>query len=126
MRRRLAFFTAWAASVSAAALVIVQTTGYWIAPPPAPLDHLTWAAPLLWFVGLGSMLSLLLGSRIGSSAVLGMFWLGEVLLRTYLLDNGTLRMLNLFLTTSSLRGGDAPNAPYGVANRLTLEQLAGR
>ncbi|HEY2570071.1 MAG TPA: hypothetical protein VGI27_01295 [Solirubrobacteraceae bacterium] len=123
MRRRMALFTVWSALVSTAALIGVQATGYWIAPQSAPLSQLTWAAPLLWFVGLGSVLTLLLRSRVGSSAVLGMLWLGELLFRSYLLHNDVLQKLYLFLTASSLAGGDAPNASYWLANRLTLIAL---
>jgi hypothetical protein len=120
MFRRLAIFLIWSALVCAAVQIALQITGYWIAPQPSPLNQLTWFGPLLWFGGLGSLLTLLLGSRIGSAAVLGMVWLGELFFRSFFISNPILQKLYLFLTISSLTGGDAPNAAYWTVNRLTL------
>lgn len=124
MELRLVLFLAWAALVGALTTVLVAATSYWIAPQPAPLNQLIWGAPLLWFGGAGAMLSLLLRSRVASSAILGMLWLGELFFRAFFLRDAVRQKLYLFLTLSTLKGGDAPDAPYWMANRLTLIALA--
>jgi len=117
---RLLIFAAWVALACILMSLIVHAAGYWIAPQPTPLNQLIWAAPALWFLGAGSLLSLLLRSRIASGAILGMLWLGELVFRSWFLQNATLQKTYLFLTLETLPGGSAPNASYWVANRLTL------
>jgi len=120
MRGRLMLFTLWAALVAGGVTAVVDGAGYWIAPQSAPLDHLTWLAPLLWFVATGALLALLLGSWVASTAVLGMLWVGLPFLRWYFLQDAVLQKLYLFLTLSTIPGAEAPDAPYWVANRLLL------
>lgn len=121
---RLLIFAVWVALACALVSVIVRATGYWIAPQPSPLNQLIWAAPALWFLGAGAMLSLLLRSRIASGAILGMLWLGELIFRVWFLQNATLQKTYLFLTLETIPSGSAPDASYWVANRLTLLALA--
>jgi hypothetical protein len=121
---RLLLFAVWVALACVVVSVLVRATGYWIAPQPAPLNQLSWAAPALWFIGAGAMLSLLLRSRIASGAILGMLWLGELVFRTWFLQNTMLQKAYLFLTLETLPSGSAPDAPYWVANRLTLLALS--
>jgi hypothetical protein len=124
MGLRLALFTLWTVCVAALASTLIHASGYWIAPQPAPLNQLAWAAPLLWFTFGGAMLSLLFRSRVASSAILGMLWLGELLFRVFFLQDATLQKAYLFLTLETVRGGFAPDASYWVANRLTLLTMA--
>ena len=121
---RFALFVVWSALVGLLITWAVHQTGYWLAPQPAPQDQLAWGAPLAWFVAGGAMLSLLLRNRVASSSVLGMLWLGEIFLRSYLLQHSLSQKLYLFLTLSTLPHGDVPNAPYWLANRLTLLGMA--
>jgi hypothetical protein len=124
MRGRLALFLLWAALVCAGVTAVVDGVGYWIAPPPAPLYHLTWLAPLLWFVATGAMLALLLGSWVASTAILGMLWVGLLFFRWYFLQDVMLQKLYPFLTLSTLPDAEAPNAPYWLANRVLLIGMA--
>lgn len=121
---RLGLLTLWCALAAALTSVVISAAGYWIAPQTAPRQPLIWAAPMLWFVAGGAMLSLLLRSRVASSAVLGMVWLGEFFLRPYILQNTTLQKGYLFLTMETLAGDRAPASAYWLANRLTLLAMA--
>lgn len=124
MLRRLAILTLWMALICGAGMFVAQTRGYWIAPQLAPINQLTWLAPLLWFVLGGAVLSLLLRSRVASSAVLGMLWIAELLFRWYFLQDTLLRRVYVFLTLATLKQGPAPNASYWLSNRLTLLAMA--
>lgn len=124
MWRRLALFTLWATGVGAGACLLVQALDYWIAPQPAPLNHLTWLAPLLWYIAAGALLALLLGSWVASTSILGMLWLGELLFRPFFLRDEALRDTYLFLTVATLRDGGAPDAAYWLTNRLALLGMA--
>jgi hypothetical protein len=117
---RLALFVAWVALAAAGASALILAAGYWLAPQTAPRSQLIWAAPTLWFVGAGAVLSLLLRSRAAAGAVLGMIWLGELFFRYFFLQNAVLQKLYLFLTLETLPNGVAPDASYWLANRLTL------
>ena len=121
---RLGLLTLWCALAAGLISAAISAAGYWIAPQTEPRRPLIWAAPMLWFVAGGAMLSLLLRSRVASSAVLGMIWLGELFLRTYFLQNPTLQKVYLFLTLETLPGARAPASAYWLANRLTLLAMA--
>lgn len=117
---RLALLTLWCAGCALLTSAAAAAAGYWIAPQDGPRRVLIWAAPMLWLVAGGAMLSLVLRSRVASSAILGMIWLGEFFLRTYFLQNGALQKAYLFLTIETLPGDSAPASTYWLANRLTL------
>jgi hypothetical protein len=125
MVRRLAILTVWGALICGAGTAAAQASGYWIAPQRTLDSHLTWLAPLLWFVMGGAMLSLLLRSRVASSAILGMLWIAELIFRWYFLQDTVLRRFYAFLTLATLEHGPAPNASYWLSNRLTLLAMAG-
>lgn len=114
MLLRLALFGLWTLLVTAAVCMAASRTGYWLVTREAPQDQLTWLAPLVWCIGLGAALALALRSTVASSAILGMLWLGELLLRDYFLGNAVLQKMFLFLTIVE------PRAAYWLANRLTL------
>jgi hypothetical protein len=121
---RLALLTLWCALSAALTSAAISATGYWIAPQASLRQPLIWAAPMLWFIACGAMLSLVLRSRIASSAVLGMVWLGELSLRIYFLQNIALQKVYLFLTLDTLAGDRAPASAYWLTNRLTLLGMA--
>jgi len=114
MLLRLALFGMWALLVAALVCMVASRTGYWLVTREAPQDQLTWLAPIVWCIGLGAALALALRSTVASSAILGMLWLGELLLRDYFLGNAALQKVFLFLTIVE------PQAAYWLANRLTL------
>jgi hypothetical protein len=118
MLLRLAIFTLWTIAVCAAISRLGAAAGFWLVPRAAPLDQLAWLAPLLWFTMGGTMLALLLRSGTGASAILGMLWLGELLLRPFFLQNAVLQKTFLFLTMIE------PRASFWLANRLTLVGMA--
>jgi hypothetical protein len=114
MLLRLSLFGLWTLLVAAAVSIAASRTGYWLVTRQAPQDQLTWLAPVVWCIGLGAVLALALRSTVASSAILGMLWLGELLLRDYFLGNAALQKVFLFLTIVE------PQAAYWLANRLTL------
>jgi hypothetical protein len=114
MLLRLSLFGLWTLLVAAAVSIAASRTGYWLVTRQAPQDQLTWLAPVVWCIGLGAALALALRSTVASSAILGMLWLGELLLRDYFLGNVVLQKVFLFLTIVE------PQAAYWLANRLTL------
>ncbi len=61
--------------------------------------QLTWLAPLLWCIGGGLCLALLLHSRTASSALLGGIWILETLERGFFYVTTWLRPVFLFPTT---------------------------
>lgn len=111
---RLALFGLWTLLVTAAVCMAASRTCYWLVTRQVPQDQLTWLAPVVWCIGLGAALALALRSTVASSAILGMLWLGELLLRDYFLGNAVLQKMFLFLTIVE------PQAAYWLANRLTL------
>lgn len=121
---RLALLTLWCAGFAALTSASIAAAGYWIAPQAGPRRALIWAAPMLWLIAVGAMLSLLLRSRVASGAVVGMIWLGEFFLRAYLLPNAALQKVYLFLTLETLPGDRAPASAYWLANRVILLALA--
>src|SRR5262249_31476768 len=73
---RLLLLTLYCTAVAGITAAAIHAAGYWIAPQGAERQPLIWAAPMLWFIGCGAMLALLLRSRVASSAILGMIWVG--------------------------------------------------
>jgi hypothetical protein len=121
---RLALLTLWTWLTCLIVALVVGVAGYWIAPQPAPQSAFIWFAPCLWFICGGALLTLLLRSRIASSALLGMLWIGELLFRPVFLQNTALQKIYLFLTLETIKSGSAPNAAYWLTNRLTLLAMA--
>jgi len=117
---RLLLLTLWCALAAAVTSAAISSAGYWIAPQAEPRRQLIWAAPMLWFIATGALLSLLLRSRVASSAVLGMVWLGELFLRAYFLQKAALQKVYLFLTLETVPGASAPASAYWLTNRLAL------
>lgn len=117
---RLALLTGWCALAATITSAAIHSAGYWIAPQASLLQPLIWAAPMLWLILGGAMLSLLLRSRIASASILGMLWLGELFLRVHFLQNAALQKVYLFLTLETLPGDGASAAAYWLTNRLTL------
>ena len=71
----------------------------WVTPFQYLTLQLVWFAPLLWFVGFGLCLALLLRSRTASGALLGGIWIMEIIFKDYLALTPWLRPVLLFPTT---------------------------
>lgn len=114
--RRLALTIGWAALLALLWTSALRASGLlWEEiPGPVLLGELTWAAPLLWFVGAGAVLALVFRSRTASVAVLGGLWMVELMFAGLFLGREWLRPLYLFAT---LRG---PGADFWLSNRLVL------
>ncbi len=114
--------------VTLAACVAVIAGGYWIVPVDQPIGQLVWLTPLLWYVGAGALLTLLLRSHVASSAVLGMMWIAQFLFKPEFLNSPTLQRLYLFATEELIPGITRANASLWYAtwveNRLILIAIA--
>lgn len=84
--------------------------------------QVNWLLPTLWFMGLGLLLALLINSRTATAAILGCFWVFDILLYGLILPNSWLRPLLLFPSTLVL----IPQASikdfntYWVTSRLEM------
>jgi hypothetical protein len=119
---RLALLLAWVLACTTAASTAITVAGYSQPPTarvhPSVLLQLTWLAPVLWFAAAGSALALAMRSRVASSAVLGMIWIAQFLLKDQFLQSPTLQKVYLFLTE------EAGTPPYWLANRLLILAMA--
>lgn len=118
---RLAIIIAWTALCTGSAALIITAAGYWLAFLQAlsPWESiLLWLAPLLWFIGAGAALALLLRNRAASGALLGLLWIAQFLLKPQFLQNEALERVYLFLTE------EAGVPSYWLANRLILLAIA--
>ncbi len=125
---RLGAMSVWALAVAAATAWIVVGTDHWIVPVDQPLAQLTWLTPILWYIGLGALLTLLLRSRVASSAILGMAWIAQFLFKNTFLHSQTLVRVYPFLTEELIPGITRANAPLWYAawvqNRFILLAMA--
>jgi hypothetical protein len=78
------------------------------------IGQLTWIAPLLWFVGTGFTLALLIRSRSASSALLGGIWMLEAIFYGYFAIIDWLKPTFLFPTTL------APGISFWLSNRIEI------
>jgi hypothetical protein len=92
----------------------LRLAGLWRVPGSFLIGQLGWFAPLLWFVGAGALLALLLRARAASGAILGGVWLFENLFGGLMVEREWARPFFLFATTYT------PGADYWLSNRLVL------
>lgn len=78
--RRLTLLLCYTASASVLWSLALRLFGLWSWPGPFLLSQLGWMAPLLWFVSAGTLLALVLRSRIASGAILGAVWMFQYVL----------------------------------------------
>lgn len=126
--RRLGQMGVWALVTTLTVCAAVIAGGYWIVPVDQPVGQLVWLTPLLWFIGAGALLTLVLRSRIASSAVLGMTWIAQFLFKPDFLSGPVLQRMYLFVTEEVITQITRANASlwYTVwlENRLILIGIA--
>jgi len=96
--QRLGLVLLWALLVVSATSAVVIASGYWVFPVGGFDRQLLWLAPLFCLATLGAALTLLLRSRVASSAVLGMLWIAQFIFHPMFMENGVLLRLYLFLS----------------------------
>lgn len=125
---RLGVVALWVFALTGIVSVLVVATHHWIVPVRQPLSQLTWLAPLLWYIAAGALLTLLLRSRVASSAALGMIWIAQFIFKPVFQEYGVLQRLYLFLTEQLIPDVWPAQYPLWYAtwlqNRLILLALA--
>jgi hypothetical protein len=120
---RLSMIIAWTSCIALFSSVFIYHLRFWRVPsqvetwkvlPQFLIGQLTWFAPLLWFVGLGICLALLIRSSSASSALLGGIWIIEAIFYGYFAITGWLKPMFLFSTTL------APGIDFWLSNRFEL------
>ena len=120
---RLSLLIAWISCLALFSSVFVYHLRFWRVPsqvetwnvlPQFLIVQLTWIAPLIWFVGIGFSLALLIRSRSASSALLGVIWMIEAIFYGYFALIDWLHPLFLFPTTLD------PGISFWLSNRIEL------
>lgn len=105
---RLALITASATAIALLSTLIIsalhqvylfQPQHGWGEPAQFFVQALAWFATLLWCVGVGFCLSLLLRSRSAAGALLADIWIAEIPFKDYIFLSDWLRPFSLFPTT---------------------------
>ena len=96
--QRLGLVLLWELLVVSATSAVVIASDYWVFPVGGFERQLLWLAPLLCLATLGAALTLLLRSRVASSAVLGMLWIAQFIFHPMFMENGVLLRIYLFLS----------------------------
>lgn len=120
---RLSLIVIWTSCIALFSSVFIYHLRFWRVPsqvetwkvlPQFLIGQLTWIAPLLWFVGVGLCLALLIRSRSASCALLGGIWTIEAIFYGYFAIIDWLMPIFLFSTTL------APNINFWLSNRFEL------
>jgi hypothetical protein len=120
---RLSLIVAWSGCIALISSVFIYHLRFlrvpsqvenWKVLPQFLIGQLTWVAPLLWFVGVGLCLALLIRSRSASSALLGGIWTVEAIFYGYFAITVWLKPEFLFPTTL------APDINFWLSNRFEL------
>ncbi len=112
--RRLSLLLGWSAGIGIVATVVARLVGHPLAPESFVENQLVWFSPLIWFAGAGALLTLVLHSRAGSSAVIAGIWIGENLVGKHFATHAWSRPVFLFATSY------LPGASFWLSNRLEL------
>lgn len=96
--QRLGLVLLWALVLASLTSAVVIASSYWVFPVSGFDRPLLWLAPLLCLTTLGAALTLLLRSRVASSAILGMLWIAQFIFHPMFMENGVLQRLYLFLS----------------------------
>jgi hypothetical protein len=120
---RLSLIVIWTSCIALFSSVFIYHLRFWRVPsrletwkvlPQFLIGQLTWIAPLLWFVGVGLCLALLIRSRSASCALLGGIWTVEAIFYGYFAITDWLKPMFLFSTTL------APNINFWLGSRFEL------
>ena len=112
--RRLVLMLLWSSMVAVITTIVVRLIGHELAPVSLLTQQLVWIAPSICLVGIGTILTLLLRSRAGGSAVIAGLWIGETALGKMFGARDWLHPLFLFATSFNARSG------FWLSNRLEL------
>ncbi|HLJ36005.1 MAG TPA: hypothetical protein VKU38_20265 [Ktedonobacteraceae bacterium] len=85
--------------------------------------QLAWFAPLLWLVGIGLCLAMLIRNRAASTAALCGVWLLEIIFKDYIALTNWLHPVFLFPTTLLALTGTIPQNQYDIWLSSRLEVL---
>lgn len=94
--RRLALLLCYTASASVLWSLTLLLFGLWSWPGPFLVTQLGWIVPLAWFVSAGTLLALVLRSRVASAAILGAVWMFQHVLGGLVFNYGWSRPFFLF------------------------------
>jgi hypothetical protein len=120
---RLTIITIWTLCIAllSSICIFVVKLDYFPQPLPslsAPLQflvgQLTWLAPLLWLVGIGLCLALVLRSRPAGVALLSGIWIAEIIFKDYIAANGWLHPVLLFPTSLLPLVGPVPQTIFNL------------
>lgn len=125
---RLAVVVIWTLLLTGLTSVAVNAVGAWVFPVVGWDRMLLWLPALLCFAALGALLTLALRSRIASSAILGILWIAQFLLKPQFLQSDILQRLYLFLSEEIFPGiVQLPRSAWydiWLQNRLILTGIA--
>jgi hypothetical protein len=126
--QRLGVVTLWNVGLSTLTCVGIGATHLWVFPVIGFDRQLLWLSPLLCFIALGSVVTVLSNSRVAGSTILGLLWIAQFLLKPLFLDGGVWQRLYLFASEevfpAILQVGRAQWYDLWLQNRLILLGVA--
>ena len=130
--RRLIIIFGWTVCIALLSSIIIYALKFWYIPLSSPSESvtlqfltqvLTWIAPLLWLVGIGVCLALLLRSRSASGALIGGIWIFEIIFKDYIAATNWLHPVFLFPTTLLPMVGTIPQVYFNLWLTTRFELL---
>ena len=130
--RRLIIIFGWTAFIALLSGIVIYTLKLKYIPLSSQSESiplqlltqvLTWIAPLLWLVGIGVCLALLLRSRSASGALIGGIWIFEIIFKDYIAATNWLHPVFLFPTTLIPLVGTIPQVYFNIWLTTRLELL---
>lgn len=118
--RRIGSVAVWSAIVATIATGVLAAAGYWVVPGSLIVGQLVWLAPMLWFMGVGILLSAALRSWSAAAAFLGGFWLLQNLTEFWFLSREWARPLFVFMTTHQHDADDWLSTRLAIAGAGVL------
>ena len=130
--RRLIIIFGWTALIALLSGIVIYALKLKYIPLSSPSESvslqlltqvLTWIAPLLWLIGIGVCLALLLRSRAASGALIGGIWIFEIIFKDYIAVTSWLHPVFLFPTTLIPLVGTIPQLYFNIWLTTRLELL---
>jgi hypothetical protein len=130
--RRLIIIFGWTAFIALLSGIVIYALRLKYIPLSSPSESislqlltqvLTWIAPLLWLVGIGVCLALLLRSRSASGALIGGLWIFEIIFKDYIAATNWLHPVFLFPTTLLPMVGILPQVYFNLWLTTRFELL---
>ena len=95
-------------------MLVLHAIVPWVFSNPIVEGQLTWLSPLLWLAAVGTLLALLMHSRVASGAVLGCIWIMQLTFHGYFVTYGWVQPWFLFATLFT------PGTSFWLTNRIEL------